>query len=967
MTFTFEVTDPACRLVGETSLTVGPVDCGCEVPPSLVPHAEEVVFDSLDYVLPDGEDRIAKNVYPIHNRAEVSVLSQAWYRVSGNFSRAELTVIGEVNLILCDGASLTVNGGIRVVAGNKLNVFCQEGGTGRLVAIGADNCAGIGGGYSDAGGTVTINGGTVTATGGSYGAGIGGGDHGAGCEVTINGGKVTATGGGRNGAGIGGGRDGADGMVMFGVDFAGSILADGGVMTQEEYAKDHGARSVTMPVSLVSIPQVNGLVCTVSNGLEEVTGYAKGGMKTYIAAAGDTLKVYFTLKAGCAYVKEPTSNPMEVPVSDWFVTVDAASLPQVSMPEIKYLDWNGEGLFETNVTDYTFVMPEMSVLEAGRTYVVADEVARNGEIVVNGTPDKPTCLILCDGAKLTVTSTAGGQASIQVSSAGAETNSLVICGQAAGTGVLAVINLADGGAGIGGGNYGSCGMVTINGGMVTATGGSGGLCGAGIGGGYYGDGGMVTINGGTVTATGGSGDLGGGGAGIGGGWSGAGGTVTINGISPERSESPSGDGYQGCTVTATGGKNGAGIGGGFNGAGGEVTINGGTVTATGNDGGAGIGGGHGGAGGDITISGGTVTASGGTHGAGIGGGQKGDGGDVTINGGEVTATGGEKGAGIGGGHGGAGGEVAISGGEVTATGGYRGAGIGGGIFASGGTVTISGGTVTAQGGEWGAGIGGGHEGAGGTVTINGGTVTATGNDGGAGIGGGNNGAGGEVTLDETKVEVVEGAYGNGSEYVKIAEKAPMVVPVTPGELVVFDTAAEATNAMGRAELKPSDRVAAVFGENADAKGAYCAKFGFEVVPTSDGKWAVAALLNPPDWTNVVESAHAATRQIPVADIAALEPGVPTNVTVEGGVPGFYYTIYGGSTVTNIRAFVSETSRNVLCEPNKPVEFSGVVKPSDAAGFFTIGVLEVPTFYIAGEDSSPTGIPPYLPGHPPVRH
>ena len=57
------------------------------------------------------------------------------------------------------------------------------------------------------------------------------------------------------------------------------------------------------------------------------------------------------------------------------------------------------------------------------------------------------------------------------------------------------------GAGIGGGGWqGSCGTVIINGGIVKATGGG---YGAGIGGGNGGSGGSVTINGGTVTATGG--------------------------------------------------------------------------------------------------------------------------------------------------------------------------------------------------------------------------------------------------------------------------------------------------------------------------------------------------------------------------------------------------------------------------------------------------------------------------------
>ena len=239
-------------------------------------------------------------------------------------------------------------------------------------------------------------------------------------------------------------------------------------------------------------------------------------------------------------------------------------------------------------------------------------------------------------------------------------------------------------------------------------------------------------------------------------------------------------------------------------------------------------------------------------------------------------------------------------------------------------------------------------GAGGTVTVSGGEVTAHGNVGGAGIGGGRDGADGDVTLDEAKVEVVIGAVGNGSEYVKIAEKAPAVVQVTPGVPLVFDTAEEATNAAARAVLAPSAEVAAAFGGDAEAEAAYCAKFGFAVVPTSDGKWTVGALLTPEAWSNVALSAQTAMRQIPLADIAALPLGVPTNVTVVGCVPGFYYSFYSGSTVTNLRALASEDGRNVLCEPGEPVTFSGVVKPSDAAGFFSIGVMVAPG--VAGADS-----------------
>ena len=157
-------------------------------------------------------------------------------------------------------------------------------------------------------------------------------------------------------------------------------------------------------------------------------------------------------------------------------------------------------------------------------------------------------------------------------------------------------------AGIGGGNNGSGGTVTIHGGNVTA---SGGFYAAGIGGGKGGSGGTITIHGGNVTAT--CGSLA---AGIGGGWKGSGGTITIHSGS----------------VTATGGQDAAGIGGGYFASGGTITINGGEVIANGGDYGAGIGGGYFASGGTITINGGSVKANGGEGAAGIGGGDGGSGG-----------------------------------------------------------------------------------------------------------------------------------------------------------------------------------------------------------------------------------------------------------------------------------------------------------------------------------------------------
>ena len=255
-------------------------------------------------------------------------------------------------------------------------------------------------------------------------------------------------------------------------------------------------------------------------------------------------------------------------------------------------------------------------------YVVNSNVTINTRVTVTG----DVHLILKDGFTLNATK------GINVSKG----NSLTIYAQSAGEGMGKLITTGSVNvAGIGGiwfygADSANCtsGTITINGGMVKAT---GGYSSAGIGGSSSGGaGGTITINGGTVTATGGTNA-----AGIGG----DGGNITINGG----------------TVTATGGSGGAGIGGRREGtSGGTITINGGHVTANGSQRSfysAGIGGGFKGAGGSITINGGVVDAHGGW--TGIGSGEDGNSGTATgdcavaVNGGVVTATG-EHDAGIGG-------------------------------------------------------------------------------------------------------------------------------------------------------------------------------------------------------------------------------------------------------------------------------------------------------------------------------
>ena len=154
--------------------------------------------------------------------------STGWYVVTGNViigtdeTPQRVTVSGDVHLILTDGCTLTVNGGIQVQdddnditngSANALTIYAQstdKSTMGKLIATGAkrDNNAVIGGNggnsYGGSCGTIIINGGTVTATSTGYGAGIGSGSGthgGSGGEVMITGGTVKAS--SSRGAGIG--------------------------------------------------------------------------------------------------------------------------------------------------------------------------------------------------------------------------------------------------------------------------------------------------------------------------------------------------------------------------------------------------------------------------------------------------------------------------------------------------------------------------------------------------------------------------------------------------------------------------------------------------------------------------------------------------------------------------------------------------------------------------------------------
>lgn len=131
-----------------------------------------------------------------------------------------IEVSGTAVLILGEGATLTASKGVRVGSDKTLTIR----GTGTLTAetgmIGYDGfAAGIGGGYNQTVGNITIEGGTIIARGYKYGAGIGSGQAQAmtaSCgDITITGGNIKAT-GGELAAGIGTGKGASCGKITIG-------------------------------------------------------------------------------------------------------------------------------------------------------------------------------------------------------------------------------------------------------------------------------------------------------------------------------------------------------------------------------------------------------------------------------------------------------------------------------------------------------------------------------------------------------------------------------------------------------------------------------------------------------------------------------------------------------------------------------------------------------------------------------
>ena len=418
------------------------------------------------------EDGVAASTTAVTE--ETTAMSEGWYVVSGNVNvSGRIEVTGIVNLILCDGVTLTATQGLHVPTGVTLNIYGQSGGTGGLTATqGGSDQAGIGGNSGEVSGTITIHGGNVTSTGGWSGAGIGGG-HDRPCgSITIYGGTVNAHGGDRA-AGIGGGTGEYSG---------GSITIMGGTVT----AWANNINNDYDNSQAIGIGMVNANNAGICN-------LFLGDVKVYNSSSATTPVAFTDRESTCRskYVRLAICDHHYVNNECTYCGAEQNFIP---IPYLVY-DTESECFVQHTANVATYVKATsttMGVAGSETYYAVKNDVTVSSRLEVLGTVH----LILCDGKTLTAT---GG---ITVHAG----NTLNIHGQECGTGAIVATSSGGNNAAIGtlaahynpGTINSNCGTINFHGGTITAT---GGAWSAAIGGGVNDGGGAINIYGGHISAS----------------------------------------------------------------------------------------------------------------------------------------------------------------------------------------------------------------------------------------------------------------------------------------------------------------------------------------------------------------------------------------------------------------------------------------------------------------------------------
>ena len=432
-----------------------------------------------------------------------------------------------------DGGTVTIADGVITATGGSYGAgigggYYGNSGTvtisgGAITAKGGSYAAGIGSG-SNAGssdGTVTISGGTVTATGGRYGAGLGGGDQSGVGTINISGGRVTAK--GYYSAGIGGGRYSTGGTVNIA---GGTVSAQGnnggadigpGISGSSFGSNTFTGGSIRLVNDTIDPPPSDGLapvVCVTLTGFEPnaavmIAGLAGYGVNDLVADNGGALYLWlpdgkydFTAN-GRNYTLELQGGVLALGVS--VNGTDVAFGP--NDPETD--GWNYQSESRTVLLYGTGPFTLSGANETGdaRVAIMGDAVntVTLSNLTLKATGQGQCAFALQEGAQITLILAGTNTLVSGENCAGLEVtggNAITITRAPGDDGASLTATGGANAAGIGGGQYGGAGAITIAGGRVSAT---GGTYGAGIGGGHEGAGGAVMIAGGTVAAQGGYG------------------------------------------------------------------------------------------------------------------------------------------------------------------------------------------------------------------------------------------------------------------------------------------------------------------------------------------------------------------------------------------------------------------------------------------------------------------------------
>lgn len=396
----------------------------------------------------------------------------------------DITVNGDINLIVCDGNTLTINGKIKDVTPREhvLNIYCQSEQTGTIIATNASSSVfedlknlnnhgvkvtAISSGENSGGVSnvkiMNVYGGSFTAENTSSGYGILLYDSDS--ELNIYGGVVTAEGNGSF-SGIQSNENGSATVSLF---YDGKLYVN---------SPDNKALN---NVTIVKSADYDGAICESDDNTTWTLLTEDTSDKKHVKA--DFLTDLATLTDPEGYIVKSGETLTGILGEEVKI-----SIPDGATVTLSGVNINGDGLW--NEGEFAGINCEGNatiILEKGTTNIVRGFYEDWPGIYV---PDGSTLTIKGDGTLIASPYDGGTEDSY--------------------------------GAGIGGGFDMDCGNIKIEGGIIFATGGTGA---AGIGGAESMEGatcGDITISGGTVVATGGMYA-----PGIGGGNSGFCGTITI--------------------------------------------------------------------------------------------------------------------------------------------------------------------------------------------------------------------------------------------------------------------------------------------------------------------------------------------------------------------------------------------------------------------------------------------------------